>query len=243
MRKQRIKWPSWCSQDSELCISLGLSLQYLRMTVVCWLAAMCHHLYASVASIPRRDDPPTYLKYSLFAWGAPFVNLGVAIFLQIREAASIWNVADLTPFNCWDEGNDLYVRFTRGAAASFRGLLSNQSCDRVQVPLLFPIDDLAPDCQTVVVLYVVRDYSPFPIRSSQTDYRPVNRWISFTQIHVQHAAGNQAAGEDEETKSTADDPVLQSVHDSGPGGWLRCRVQGVESPFPLGRVLHWTLSA
>ncbi|KAK1127715.1 hypothetical protein K0M31_003208 [Melipona bicolor] len=88
-------------QDSELCISLGLSLQYLRMTVVCWLAAMCHHLYASVASIPRRDDPPTYLKYSLFAWGAPFVNLGVATFLQIREAASIWNVADLTPFNCW----------------------------------------------------------------------------------------------------------------------------------------------
>ncbi|XP_043529780.1 cadherin EGF LAG seven-pass G-type receptor 1-like isoform X3 [Frieseomelitta varia] len=88
-------------QDSELCISLGLSLQYLRMTVVCWLAAMCHHLYASVASIPRRDDPPTYLKYSLFAWGAPLVNLGVAAFLQIREAASIWNVADLTPFNCW----------------------------------------------------------------------------------------------------------------------------------------------
>ncbi|KAK9294268.1 hypothetical protein QLX08_011087 [Tetragonisca angustula] len=71
------------------------------MTVVCWLAAMCHHLYASVASIPRRDDPPTYLKYSLFAWGAPLVNLGVAAFLQIREAASIWNVADLTPFNCW----------------------------------------------------------------------------------------------------------------------------------------------
>ncbi|XP_076377887.1 adhesion G protein-coupled receptor E3 isoform X2 [Megalopta genalis] len=88
-------------QDSELCISLGLSLQYLRMTVVCWLAAMCHHLYATVASIPRRDDPPTYLKYSLFAWGAPFLNLGVAVFLQIREASDIWNVKDLTPYNCW----------------------------------------------------------------------------------------------------------------------------------------------
>ncbi|XP_012154182.1 cadherin EGF LAG seven-pass G-type receptor 1 isoform X1 [Megachile rotundata] len=88
-------------QDSELCISLGLSLQYLRMTVVCWLAAMCHHLYASVASIPRRDDPPTYLKYSVFAWGAPFLNLGVATFLQIREANDIWNIRDLTPFNCW----------------------------------------------------------------------------------------------------------------------------------------------
>ncbi|OAD58755.1 hypothetical protein WN48_10300 [Eufriesea mexicana] len=92
---------SGCSQDAELCISLGLSLQYLRMTVVCWLAAMCHHLYATVASVPRRDDPPTYLKYSLFAWGAPFLNLAVAAFLQIREATDIWNISDLTPYNCW----------------------------------------------------------------------------------------------------------------------------------------------
>ncbi|CAL7952463.1 unnamed protein product [Xylocopa violacea] len=88
-------------QDSELCISLALSLQYLRMTVVCWLAAMCHHLYATVASVPRRDDPPTYLKYSLFAWGAPFLNLVLATRLQIEEATDIWNTADLTPFNCW----------------------------------------------------------------------------------------------------------------------------------------------
>ncbi|XP_071877447.1 adhesion G protein-coupled receptor E3 isoform X2 [Bombus fervidus] len=88
-------------QDWELCISLELSLQYLRMTVVCWLAAMCHHLYATVASIPRRDDPPSYLKYSLFAWGAPLLDLAIATFLQIREATVIWNIADLTPFNCW----------------------------------------------------------------------------------------------------------------------------------------------
>ncbi|KAF3428862.1 hypothetical protein E2986_12513 [Frieseomelitta varia] len=66
---------------------------------------------------------------------------------------------------------------------------------------------------------------------------------TFSTIHVQHAAGNQAAGEDEEAKSAADDPVFQSVHDSGPGGWLRGRVQGLESPFPLGCILHRTLSA
>ena len=71
----------------------------------------------------------------------------------------------------------------------------------------------------------------------------MNQWVSFAQIHVQHATGDQAAGEDEETKSAADDPVFQSVHDSGPGGWLRGRLQGLESPFPLGRILHWTLSA
>lgn len=69
--------------------------------MVCWLAAMCHHLYATVASIPRRDDPPSYLKYSLFAWGTPLLDLAIATFLQIREATVIWNIADLTPFNCW----------------------------------------------------------------------------------------------------------------------------------------------
>ncbi|XP_044017762.1 latrophilin-like protein LAT-2 [Aphidius gifuensis] len=87
--------------DSELCISLGLSLQYLRVSVVCWLAAMCHHLYATVASLPSRDDPPTYLKYSLFAWGAPLITLLGAIHIQRQEKNDIWNVKDLTPFNCW----------------------------------------------------------------------------------------------------------------------------------------------
>lgn len=62
---------------------------------------MCHHLYATVASMPRRDDPPTYLKYSLFAWGAPLISLGLAIILQNREGHDFWDVVDLTPFNCW----------------------------------------------------------------------------------------------------------------------------------------------
>ncbi|XP_015190462.1 PREDICTED: cadherin EGF LAG seven-pass G-type receptor 1-like [Polistes dominula] len=96
-------------QDSELCISLGLSLQYLRVSVVCWLAAMCHHLYATVASIPRRDDPPTYLKYSVFAWGAPLITLAVATLVQSRESNDFWNVVDLTPFNCWFLGTNATV--------------------------------------------------------------------------------------------------------------------------------------
>lgn len=123
MEKKKIR--SRCSQDWELCISLELSLQYLRMTVVCWLAAMCHHLYATVASIPRRDDPPSYLKYSLFAWGAPLLDLAIATFLQIREATVIWNIADLTPFNCW------YIFFSPillfSFSSSFSYLLSSIS--------------------------------------------------------------------------------------------------------------------
>ncbi|XP_066597166.1 adhesion G protein-coupled receptor E3-like [Prorops nasuta] len=96
-------------QDSELCISLGMSLQYLRVSVVCWLAAMCHHLYATVASMPRRDDPPTYVKYSIFAWGAPFLTLAAAILIQQQETSDLWNVRDLTPYNCWFLGTGATV--------------------------------------------------------------------------------------------------------------------------------------
>ncbi|XP_012270579.1 cadherin EGF LAG seven-pass G-type receptor 1 [Orussus abietinus] len=96
-------------QDSELCISLGLSLQYVRVSVFCWLAAMCHHFYSTVAAIPRCDDPPTYLKYSIFAWGAPLAGLGVATMLQSRENDDFWNVQDLTPFNCWFLGTKATV--------------------------------------------------------------------------------------------------------------------------------------
>lgn len=145
-----------------------------------------------------------------------------------------------------DEGNDLYVRFARGAAASFRGLLSNQSCDRVQVPCAFSNRRRALIAQRVVLLCVVL-LSAIVSHSDPIAHRRIvgelGGSLSFAQIHVQHAAGNQAAGEDEETKSAADDPVFQSVHDSGPGGWLRGRVQGVESPFPLGRLLHRALIA
>nr|CAD7431484.1 unnamed protein product [Timema monikensis] len=33
--------------DPELCVSLGFSLQYIRLTVFCWLAAMTHDMYTT----------------------------------------------------------------------------------------------------------------------------------------------------------------------------------------------------
>ncbi|XP_044579395.1 adhesion G protein-coupled receptor L4-like isoform X1 [Cotesia glomerata] len=96
-------------QDSELCIALGLSLQYLRISVVCWVAAMCHHLHATVSSVPGCDDRPVYLKYSIFAWGAPLLTLGASIVAQTYETNDFWNVTDLTPFNCWFLGTTATV--------------------------------------------------------------------------------------------------------------------------------------
>jgi hypothetical protein len=34
-------------QDAELCVSLAFSLQYIRLTVFCWLTAMTHDMYAT----------------------------------------------------------------------------------------------------------------------------------------------------------------------------------------------------
>ncbi|EZA59506.1 Cadherin EGF LAG seven-pass G-type receptor [Ooceraea biroi] len=147
-------------QDSELCISLGLSLQYLRVSVVCWLAAMSHHLYATVASLPRRDDPPTYLKYSLFAWGAPLLTLALATFLQSRESHDFWSVNDLTPFNCW-----------------FLGV----------TPTVYAF------ALPVVLLLLTSDY--YLLKAAI-----VSRY-NHPSVHVQHAARDKAAREDEEAAS------------------------------------------
>ncbi|XP_046742350.1 latrophilin-like protein LAT-2 [Diprion similis] len=110
-------------QDAELCISLGLSLQYIRVCVVCWLAAMCHHLYATVASIPSRDEPPAYIKYSIFAWGTPLLSLGGATMIQSQESGDLWNVTNLTPFNCWFLGKKATI-YTYGLPVIFLLLLS-----------------------------------------------------------------------------------------------------------------------
>ncbi|XP_076377886.1 uncharacterized protein LOC117228372 isoform X1 [Megalopta genalis] len=63
------------------------------------------------------------------------------------------------------------------------------------------------------------------------------------QVHVQHAAGDQAAREDEEEESAPVDPLSEGQYDRGPGGRLRSRVQSVEGSLPLGRFLHRTLPA
>jgi hypothetical protein len=33
-------------QDPELCVALAFSLQYMRLTVFCWLTAMTHDMYS-----------------------------------------------------------------------------------------------------------------------------------------------------------------------------------------------------
>ena len=90
-----------------------------------------------------------------------FFSLGLAA----HRESSRWNVWEIicTQYGrnllqvSRDEGNDLYVRFARGAAASFRGLLSNQSCDRVQVPFLSPIDGVASIARKRLLLLLTLD--------------------------------------------------------------------------------------
>nr|CAD7405251.1 unnamed protein product [Timema cristinae] len=61
---QRKSDPCRFWQDPELCVSLGFSLQYIRLTVFCWLAAMTHDMYTTFRCTDGRYHvaQPVYLK-------------------------------------------------------------------------------------------------------------------------------------------------------------------------------------
>ncbi|XP_071451718.1 uncharacterized protein [Hetaerina americana] len=86
-------------QDPDLCSALSLSLQYVRLTVLCWLTASAHHMHASfrdgvvVRSSPvghegRRGLSASFLRYSLFGWGAPLLCLAASSIMQAAHDAS-----------------------------------------------------------------------------------------------------------------------------------------------------------
>jgi hypothetical protein len=43
----------------------------------------------------------SFLKYSLFGWGAPLVSLAASIVLQLRARGSLTNTVGLHESNCW----------------------------------------------------------------------------------------------------------------------------------------------
>ncbi|XP_071451489.1 uncharacterized protein [Hetaerina americana] len=86
-------------QDPDLCSALSLSLQYVRLTVLCWLTASAHHMHASfrdgvvVRSSPvghedRRGLSASFLRYSLFGWGAPLLCLAASSIMQAAHDGS-----------------------------------------------------------------------------------------------------------------------------------------------------------
>ncbi|KAJ9583837.1 hypothetical protein L9F63_021813 [Diploptera punctata] len=103
-------------QDGQLCIALGFSLQYIRLTVFCWLAAMTHHMYATfrhnVNLVPHTEPriSASFCRYSLFGWGAPFILLTGALFLQLHQkSGNLLDVSTLTPTNCWFLDHDAFM--------------------------------------------------------------------------------------------------------------------------------------
>ncbi|XP_046397000.1 uncharacterized protein LOC124163930 [Ischnura elegans] len=85
-------------QDPDLCSALSLSLQYVRLTVLCWLTASAHHMHATfrdgvvVRSWPVAREgrlSASFLRYSLFGWGAPLLCLAASAILQAAHDASL----------------------------------------------------------------------------------------------------------------------------------------------------------
>ncbi|CAH0556810.1 unnamed protein product [Brassicogethes aeneus] len=94
--------------DSELCISLAFSLQYVRLCAFCWMLIMTYHMYSQFRTglhlVPITDHNITkhFLRYSLFGWGLPFVLLGASILIQYHDkAGKLLDTATLKGQNCW----------------------------------------------------------------------------------------------------------------------------------------------
>ncbi|XP_023704646.1 latrophilin-like protein LAT-2 [Cryptotermes secundus] len=103
-------------QDPELCVALAFSLQYMRLTVFCWLTAMTHDMYSvfrkNVNLVPLSDPRigSSFWKYSLFGWGTPILLLAAAIVLQLRQkGGNLLDTATLQHTNCWFLDHDAFV--------------------------------------------------------------------------------------------------------------------------------------
>ncbi|XP_049822327.1 adhesion G protein-coupled receptor E3-like [Aethina tumida] len=103
--------------DSELCISLAFSLQYVRLCTFCWMLIMTHHMYSQFRTglhlVPITDNNITrhFLRYSLFGWGLPTVLLGASILIQYHDKAGrLLDTASLKSQNCWflDQNSFIY---------------------------------------------------------------------------------------------------------------------------------------
>jgi hypothetical protein len=62
------------------------------------------------------------------------------------------------------------------------------------------------------------------------------------QIHVQHAAGDKAAGENEEEAGVAAHALPESQPYHRAGGRMRSSLASLEDALPLGGILHGTLA-
>ncbi|GLV37735.1 hypothetical protein CBL_06564 [Carabus blaptoides fortunei] len=102
--------------DSELCIALAFSLQYIRLSILCWMLCMTRHMYRQFQNnVNLRPAVDTticrdFIKYSVFAWGLPGFLLCASIFIQYREkAGKLWDTKSLDDLNCWFLDNNAYM--------------------------------------------------------------------------------------------------------------------------------------
>ncbi|KAK6617081.1 hypothetical protein RUM43_014683 [Polyplax serrata] len=102
-------------QDTELCIGLAFALQYMRLTVFCWMLLMSHHMYFTFRDntnlLPHVDERirTSFWQFSIFGWCSPVILLFLSIFLQFRENGSLLKVNDLKATNCWFLSHDAFL--------------------------------------------------------------------------------------------------------------------------------------
>lgn len=102
-------------QDVELCIGLAFSLQYMRLTVFCWMLIMSHHMYHTfrdnINLLPPIDTGirSSFWQFSIFGWCSPVLVLLLSIYLQSKQNGNLLDVSELKPTNCWFLGRNAFL--------------------------------------------------------------------------------------------------------------------------------------
>ncbi|XP_022207550.2 adhesion G protein-coupled receptor E3 [Nilaparvata lugens] len=105
-------------QDTELCVSLSFSLQYLHLTVFFWLTALSHDLCRTLRRNMHVEPPPTeravgcvFAVYSLLSWGMPLALLAAAYLYRTHHHQHHTNNHFLKQYNCWFLEKDIQMLF------------------------------------------------------------------------------------------------------------------------------------
>ncbi|CAO1422336.1 unnamed protein product [Diamesa hyperborea] len=78
-------------QDPELCLSLSLSLLFMKLASLCWICCCCHHSLiifrnnTNITPQPEQKMGKVFAHYSLFSWGFPLLMLSVAAAFIYKE--------------------------------------------------------------------------------------------------------------------------------------------------------------
>lgn len=96
-----------------MCMLVGLSLHYFWLASFCWMNVMSLDVFITFKGhVHRRPDSggKTYLKYSIYAWGVPFIVVISALITQFTDILPAFK-PNYAGRMCWINNRDALVLY------------------------------------------------------------------------------------------------------------------------------------